>query len=232
MDHATRTETAFLEEDVRFAEGRSFYKMALIFIIGCLVGTWYEEILHYVRHGFYESRSGVLYGPFNPVYGAGYLLMLLFLSRFSRWYVVIAAGAVLGGAFEYLLSLGQEFFTGQISWNYHGRFLNIHGRTTVPYMLFWGILGYVMVKIVYPVLSDIIEKIPPRMGRIVTLTLFWFLVVNMAVSYTALLRQGMRHRGIEPLKPIGEFYDRVYDDERIYRSFPDMEPADDMDGGD
>ncbi len=231
MDYVTRTETSVRQEDICFAPGRSFYKMALIFIIGCLVGTWYEEILHYVRHGFHESRSGVLYGPFNPVYGAGYILMILFLSRFSRWYVVIAVGAVFGGMFEYMLSLGQEFFTGQISWNYHGRFLNIHGRTTIPYMIFWGILGYVMVKIVYPVLSDLIEKIPPYIGKAVTMTLFVFLCVNMAISYTALLRQGMRHRGVEPLTPIGEFYDRVYDDERIYRSFPDMEPIDELAAG-
>ncbi len=205
-----------------FAEGLSFYKVVAVFLVGSLVGTVYEEVLHLVREGYYENRSGVLYGPFNPLYGAGYVLMLYALKPFRRWYVALLAGALLGGAFEYAANLGQEFFTGRVSWDYEGRLLNINGRTTVPYSLFWGVLALFMVRGVYPPLSDIIERIPPRIGALLIGGLGVFILLNMFLSYTALIRQNLREEGVDPLTPYGEFLDEHYTRDRLKEAFPDM----------
>lgn len=205
-----------------FAQGRCGYKYCLIFIIGCLIGTWYEEILTLIRTGHYENRSGVMYGPFNPVYGAGMLLMVIVIGRIEKWYHAITYGAILGGTLEYLLSLLQEIFTGAVSWDYSNKITNIDGRTTVIYALFWGLLGFVIAKILYPFLSNLIEKLPYRFGKIMTITLMSFLILDMFVSYSALVRRGLRERGIEPFTPIGEFYDSYYTDERIQKLFPNM----------
>ncbi|MFP4078367.1 MAG: putative ABC transporter permease [Candidatus Izemoplasmataceae bacterium] len=206
-----------------FAQGLCFYKLALIFIIGSFVGTLYEEIGHFLHRGFYESRSGVMFGPFNPIYGIGYVLMLLVLSRVRNLGLSVLVGAFVGGGFEYLASAGQEFFTGHLSWNYEGQFMNINGRTTVLYSLYWGLLGTFLVRGVYPILSNLVERMPPHTGKIVTRALIVFILINMLISYGALLRQHMRHLEMEPYTVVGEFFDHYYPDSRIYEAFPDME---------
>lgn len=40
-----------------FAKGLSFYKLTWVFVLGSLVGTWYEEILTFVTEGVYETGA-------------------------------------------------------------------------------------------------------------------------------------------------------------------------------
>ena len=51
-----------------FAHGLNFYKLFFIFMIGCVVGYCIEMLWCYLRLGYFESRQGLIYGPFSPVY--------------------------------------------------------------------------------------------------------------------------------------------------------------------
>lgn len=53
------------------------YELFWIFFIGCFLGVVIESIWCLVTRGYYESRSGLIYGPFNLVYGFGVLLMTI-----------------------------------------------------------------------------------------------------------------------------------------------------------
>ena len=44
----------------------------IIFLAGCLVGWFYEEIFYWITEGMLRNR-GVLYGPWLPIYGIGAL---------------------------------------------------------------------------------------------------------------------------------------------------------------
>ena len=209
-------------ENADMRGGLSFGKLLAAFTVGALVGTWYEEVLHFVVEGYYENRSGVVHGPFNPLYGIGYVLMLLALRPIRRPYAAVLIGAVLGGGFEYLANAAQEQLTGGVSWDYHDRLLNINGRTTLPYALFWGLLGFFMVHVVFPHLERAYEALPKRASSWTALGLSAFFLVNMTLSYTALLRQSERREGLEPRTPYGEFLDRNYPCERLEAAFPDI----------
>ena len=53
-----------------FATGIGFYKLFWVFFIGCFVGVVIEVLFCiFVTEHRYESRQGLIYGPFNPVYG-------------------------------------------------------------------------------------------------------------------------------------------------------------------
>lgn len=216
-----------------FAQGICFDKLFLIFVIGCVFGTYYEEILmfclNYIRHGIYlwESRQGVIYGPFSPIYGAGAVLMTYVLvSKERKWYQTFLSGALLGGSFEYVISFLQETFIGTVSWDYSNQFLNIHGRTTIPIMIGWGILALIFVKIVYPFISQLIEKIPYHFGKIMTKILVIYMCLNMLISWSALIRQTLRRNGFEPFTVVGEFFDTYFPDDFLKQYFPNMEPRD------
>ena len=104
-----------------FASGIDFYKLFWVFMIGCFLGVVVETLFCLVTHGYIESRQGVIYGPFNPVYGFGAVLMTLVLHPISqrKWYLIFALGMVLGGGFEFVSSYIQQFTTGTVSWQYH-----------------------------------------------------------------------------------------------------------------
>lgn len=213
-----------------FAEGFSFKKLFLIFVIGSIFGAIYEEVLHlvkvYMTSGdiVWEYRRGVIYGPFSPIYGAGAVLMVLLLAKrnFSNLKIFIY-GALLGGGFEYAISFLQETFTHTTSWDYSNYFLNINGRTTIPYMAVWGLFSLGFVKGVYPFLSNLIEKVPVNIGNILFYIILVFLILDMAISWSALIRSSLRRSGIPPITPVGKIYDRVYPDNVLAKAFPNMD---------
>ena len=213
-----------------FAKGYSFKKLFFIFVIGSIIGVLYEEILNtvkiYLATGdiVWELRRGVIYGPFNPLYGLGAVLVVYLLVRpnYSNIKTFIYGG-LLGGIIEYSISLLQEIFTHTISWDYSNHFLNIGGRTTIPFLIAWGIFTLIFAKIIYPYLSKWIEKIPINIGNIVFYILSIFLIIDMFISWTALFRGAMRKSDIEPITPIGRLYDRIYPDSVLSKHFPNTE---------
>lgn len=219
-------------DEKNFAEGLGFAKLFWIFVIGSIFGALYEEILTCVqtlfRTGTFEwvLRRGVIYGPFSPIYGAGAVLMALLLVKNKKsWHQTYCYAALLGGGFEYLVSVLQEIFIGTTSWNYSHQFLNLHGRTTIPLMLVWGFLGLLFVDAIYPWIDHMLKKIPNDIGKRVTTIFAIFLALDMLISWTALFRQTLRRNHIPPLTPVGEFYDRVYTDEFLSRYFTNMVPS-------
>ena len=213
-----------------FAKGYSFKKLFFIFVIGSIIGVLYEEILNtvkiYLATGdiVWELRRGVIYGPFNPLYGLGAVLVVYLLVRpnYSNIKTFIYGG-LLGGTLEYSISLLQEIFTHTTSWDYSNHFLNIGGRTTIPFLIAWGIFTLIFAKIIYPYLSKWIEKIPINIGNIIFYILLIFLIIDMFISWTALFRGAMRKSDIEPITPIGRLYDKIYPDSVLSKHFPNTE---------
>ena len=220
-------------KEVKFAEGLCLKKLFFIFLIGSVLGSLYEELLHFfqvlLETGQFDwsLRRGVIYGPFNVIYGFGAVMMIYLLARksYKLWEIFLMA-AILGGVIEYLISFLQEFFTHTASWDYSDQFLNIGGRTTIPYMMFWGLLGIVLVKLVYPVLSSLIERIPVDVGNTLFVVLVVFMALDMLVSWTAIIRQTLRHNHVPAFTPVGEFYDEYYSDEYLRHYFPNMSHPD------
>ena len=46
-------------------------KIFWVFIIGCILGYIFEMIIVLFQKGYFESRKGLIYGPFVQVYGMG-----------------------------------------------------------------------------------------------------------------------------------------------------------------
>ena len=67
-----------------FATGLCFYKLLWIFLAGCVIGCLVEMLWCYLNEGFFESRQGLIYGPFSPVYGLGAVLFTLVMYRFKH----------------------------------------------------------------------------------------------------------------------------------------------------
>lgn len=219
----------FKTEDKVFAQGMSFSKMFIVFVLGSFLGVLHENVWGCIKYFFryqeffWPSHKGVFYGPFNPLYGAGIAIIIWILGRKKRsFFKTFLYGALLGGAFEYIISLLMEVFLGVSSWDYSNYFLNIHGRTTIPYMIFWGLAIAILIHFIYPNLSNLIEKIPSKIGKPLVFSLVIFMVFNMLISWTALGRSILRNKGYEPQTFIGTFYDEVYPDDYVKSVYTNM----------
>lgn len=199
----------------KFAEGFCFYKVFLLYVIGCMIGVYYEEILTFSGTGQWLSRQGIIYGPFNPVYGVGFLAFILLLCRNleRKWWLTYIYSCFIGGAAEIATSLISEYIFKVNAWDYSDKFLNIMGRTTVPFMLFWGIGGLIFVKVVFPALSKLIELIPKRIGNLIMPTFLIFVLVGHVASYSALFRYGTRNEGKPASNAIEVVLDKYYPDD-------------------
>lgn len=226
---ATAATVTLKDSAGKFAAGLSFKKLFFIFLICSIAGAIYEDILVFIKTwyttgtGVWMLHRGVIYGPFNVIYGFGAAVMcwILLRKKYNNWQV-FGIAALMGGVVEYLLSFLQELVTGTRSWDYSDEFLNIAGRTTIPFMLVWGLMGLAIVEIVYPILSNLIERIPQRIGNSLFWVLLVFMICDCTVSWSAVIRQTMRHHDIPAITPLGEFYDYYYNDDFLKKYYPNM----------
>lgn len=81
-----------------FASGVNFYKLLLVCFIGSFAGVVVELLWCLLRHGYLESRSGLVYGPFNLLYGAGAVALTGCLYKFRNngaWISIVNAAVSL-----------------------------------------------------------------------------------------------------------------------------------------
>ena len=218
------TEPTKTEEKV-FAEGCGFYKLFSLFFIGAFLGDITETIFCYATMGILMSRSSVVYGPFSIVWGLGCALLTLFLYRYrnkSDGYIFVA-GTLLGGVYEYVCSVFTELVFGTVFWDYSGFAFNLGGRINLLYCFFWGIAAVVWLKLFYPVLSRLIEKLPFRWGKILCNCMIVFMIINMILSSLALARYTERNTSsgdTSPQNALEAFLDARFPDARMERIYP------------
>lgn len=208
-----------------FAHGVGFVKLFWIFMIGNVIGFIVETLWCVLPppHNF-ELRVSVLYGPFVLVYGFGAVLLTLLLRRFhsKSSFVIFLISAVIGGAFEYLCSLIQELLFGSVSWDYSGSIMSVGGRTNILFSFFWGLLGMLWIKDIYPRISLRIEKFPRKAGNIITVIAVILMALDIVLSAAAVSRQGKRLQDLPASNAIEAFLDKHYDDEFLAKRYVNM----------
>ena len=75
-------------------------------------------------------------------------------------------------------------------------------------------------KLLYPPISALIEKLPPRGGRVLTWALCLFMAADMVVSSAALVRYNDRLNGVPAANSIETYLDEHYDNDRMYKVYP------------
>ena len=94
-----------------------FFHLVWLFLLLSFVGLVGETVASYVVDGRWESRAGFVVGPFSPIYGAGAVLFTVFLNplRDKPVPVLVVAGALVGGLFEYLAGWFFEWRYGIVA---------------------------------------------------------------------------------------------------------------------
>ncbi|MDE6397831.1 MAG: putative ABC transporter permease, partial [Clostridiales bacterium] len=183
------------QNSAREKQKMTFTKIVFLYMLGGLVGTVWETVFKLCRGRGFVYSSGSLLTPFNFVYGTGAVAIVLGMRNLEKWWQIYLAGALGGGIVEYTLSFLEELILGTRSWNYENRLLNINGRTTLPYMAFWGLLCLAVIFWVYRPLNRWMDTLPQKTLQIVAIVAAVVIVADFLVTASALLRYTGRHAG-------------------------------------
>lgn len=203
-----------------------YFTLFWLFMTGCVFGLVVETAYHAIVFGGYESRAGLVWGPFSPIYGVAAVVLTAFLNRFyhSHNLIVFLVSMVLGSIIEYSASLMMETLWGAVAWNYDGTFGSIHGRTNFAFGVMWGLLGLVWVRTILPFIKRVFSHVDARsmLARLVTAALSLFMALNIAVTLLALDREGQRAAGVPATTWEQRFFDEHFPDSYLQSRMQNM----------
>ncbi len=207
-----------------FAEGCGFYKLFMLFVIGAFLGDGVETIYCYLYGGEWMSRSSLVWGQFSLVWGGAMSMATMMLYKYKDRSdgFLFGLGVLLGGAYEYFCSVLTETLFGTIFWDYSSYPLNLGGRINLLYCFFWGVAAVVWLKVAYPFLAKWIERLPMKLGKILTWILVVFMSVDVVVTCAAMVRYQERQEGVPAENEIASYVDEVFPDEWMVQRYKNM----------
>ncbi len=222
----TGTADAAAVEDHAFIE-LSAFNLFWIFIIGSIVGLLGETFVTAFIDGRVESRAGLVWGPFSPLYGLGGLFFTLMLNDFKKRnpLALICASALVGGALEFCAGWFWEHCFGIVAWSYANRpftIINFGNYTCLRMMIIWGLAGYVWMHVGLPVCMRIIGLIPENSRRTVTIIMASFLAVDVAMTFVTMNCWFERLAGAPIENPIQMFCAAHYGNDWMASRFQTM----------
>lgn len=204
----------------------TFNKLLLLFVVGSILGLVLEVIFHALVFGGYESRAGLVWGPFSPLYGVGAVALTVLLNRMWRHPAVIIflVAMVVGSLVEFACSLWMELSFGAIAWDYSNTFGNIQGRVNLMFGCIWGILGLAWVRLVMPLMDRGFNLINWKSSivQVSSVLLTVFIAVNVVVTVHALDRESARASGIPATNQIDQLLDEHFPSSWMQSHFENM----------
>lgn len=155
-------------------------------IFGYLIETIVSKIFGF---GF---SSGILFGPWTPIYGLGCILIILISKKLflnlhmKRIYETIIVFFVVAVALTILEWLGgvliEEIF-GITFWSYDNLPLHIGKYISVEMSILWGALSIIFIYLIKPKADIIINKIPKVITVIISLLFIVDVVYTICSKY-------------------------------------------------
>ncbi|MDR1710487.1 MAG: putative ABC transporter permease [Propionibacteriaceae bacterium] len=167
---------------------RCFYYL----ILSAVVGYVYEFLLLEIVYDGFTNR-GPTRGPYLWVYGVGGLVIILLLGPLRKRKLHIGkvpvTGVVIGAAIyaitsvvEYFASWLMQQLTGVCTWNYTGKWLNLHGRICFEDTFRFTLLGLFGIYIIVPLLDRFLAKAGPRVSTIIFWVLFGLVAIDCVTA--------------------------------------------------
>lgn len=200
---------------------KTIYKLFYIFIIASVLGWGIEGLYTLIKKGQLINHSALVIGPFNIVYGIGACVLTVLLNKHkdSSYIKLFFIGFIGGTILEYLFSLGMELILGFTAWDYSQKFMNINGRVAIVYSIYWGILGILWIKLCYPKISKLIDKMNYNFGKKLMIGLIIFLLLDLVFTLSAINRAREKDLGIAPSNKYEEFLDNTFNRDYLKNMF-------------
>ena len=129
------------------------------FFIYSFLGWLIETIYALFVHGHFVKR-GFLLGPLCPIYGFGAVILIIATKKlYKKPFLKFLIATIAFSLFEFMVSFVLEMLFGLRWWDYSNDILNIQGRVSLIYSIFWGVIGLILLEKLHPFIQEKIQKI-------------------------------------------------------------------------
>ena len=155
------------------------------FFVYSIIG-YIMEMTFAIISGANNPESGVLYGPWTPIYGIASILIILISEKLfknlhmDRWKETIIVFIITVPILMLLEWLGGtliKLIFGFTFWDYTDYKFNLGKYTCLEFGLIWGVMGIVFIYIIRPLIDKFVKKIPLWL----TITLSTLMIIDLII---------------------------------------------------
>jgi len=177
--------------------GLDFYHLFYHFVFFSFIGWLAEAVYAYATKGKFVNRN-FLASPFLTIYGLGGVGVALVSERANGSLALFIVGAIIvTSVVEYFSAIFVEKVFHRSWWDYRDEPMNIQGRVSLKYSVFWGILSVIGIKLMYPRMQAFIETIPRSDGVLYARIIAALLVVDTIVGVGTIFQANRRAKELE-----------------------------------
>ena len=158
------------------------YYYFLLFLIYSFIG-WLIEVIGKLIEKHKFINRGFLIGPICPIYGHGYILMILTLSRYKDNPLTLFIYAIfICSLLEYFTSYFMEKIFKARWWDYSTKRFNLNGRICAETMIPFGILGTLVICVINPIFEYLLNLFNFETIKITAIVLFIIYIIDYTIS--------------------------------------------------
>lgn len=154
------------------------------FFLFSILGHILESIIYFVLDN--NGYSGIMYGPWTPVYGFGIIIIILIykfikktkLKNIIKILLVFLTSMILLTLIEYIGGIGIEYFFHKEMWSYENMKFNIGKYIALEISLIWGLCSIIYIYLIKPITDKIIKRI----SNYITICILVFFIIDLIVT--------------------------------------------------
>jgi len=203
-----------------------FNDLLLLFTIYSFLGWMLETAFASINERKIINR-GFLTGFVCPIYGFSAVLIIqsskwvtnVFENHFASLVMNMLCSIILVTVLEYITGLLLKRIFDCRWWDYSDNSLNLHGYVCLKYSLLWGLLAFLLIQIVHPVISKVIYTMPIYFKNyLVVFLLIYFLAdtIKSVIEALELRKVIINYSNISENK----YYEKIIQYKRFFLAFP------------
>lgn len=164
------------------------YFLILYFFTYGFLG-WCTEVAYATAKQKRFVNRGFLNGPVCPIYGVGVSVVIYFLTPVSgNFFSLYLSSTVLVTVLEGLTGYFMDKIFHHKWWDYSNQPLNIGGYVCLIFSLVWGVACVAIVKVIHPVIHNVLAFLPVTAGIVLVSFLLIILFADLYVTASGILK--------------------------------------------
>ena len=151
----------------------SFFLVSILF--------WFIEIGYSLIFRSKFVLPGAWYGPYCPIYGLAFALILLVFKKNGNVFLNVLKIAITVTVMEYVISFISEVVWNNIIWDYSDKFLNLNGRICLEMSLTFTIIGILMIYFLEPLIKKLYKKMG-KSTKYINIILCIIMIIDMIIT--------------------------------------------------
>lgn len=165
--------------------GVDLYHILSWFIVYSFMGWIWESCYVSAKSKKWVNR-GFVSGPFVTIYGVGAVTVYVILRPMAGNIIELYfAGVAVATILEYVTGVLMEAIFHTNWWDYSNKKFNFQGKICLGSSIAWGFFTLILFYVFQPVVGDLVEKVPRKIGTVLVYVWLAGYTVDFAFSAAA-----------------------------------------------